>query len=241
MTTALTKADEYLAQMEAGRRDSGAASGGDGTFLRRTKSRDEERAVLVYGRENIPWDPEHRVAIGLLPPAPVGFLHGYIEVKNKSTVVGRSVVPMLQPLPRPPGGYAPYPEDGARKVMIIEADSIDEPGLKPSYTAWGVSDVNRMDSLLGLALAHAKQSEGREGFLHPVITMFASFYYHDVGGVLWQGKEHAIWHWDFKLVDWLHADGKTLLGGGERPKLEVRTMASDDDEEPPFDADDLLS
>lgn len=210
---------DYLANLRAARSSTGAGQGTGETFLKI----DDRTGQMTYGQERVPLQDGHRFVVGLH-----GFRHGYIDMQG-GQVVDRNVIPMVTGArPTPPGGkYGTYEGGGPRDVTECEMSSIDEPGFRLVFTAWGISSANRIGNLLEIAVVHAEGPEGRSGYVHPVIVPKAGKYY---------SKKYSrdVWHFDFELVDWLHNDGETLLSdtGG---KLEAQ--ASNGGEAPPFDDD----
>ena len=112
--------------------------------------------------------------------------------------------------------------------------SIDEPGFNLTFTAWGISSANRVRNLLEQALNHAATPDGQAGFIHPVIIPKSGMY---------RSKKYSrdVWHFDYVVVDWLHADGKTLLSAGARPAVTGNGGGSDadEDERAPWDDEDV--
>lgn len=216
MTT--TGSDEAaLANLETAMQNVGSGAGTGETFLKI----DDRTGAMTYGQERIPFPDGHRMVVGLH-----GFRHGYIDMQG-GQVVDRAVVPMVsQPTrPVPPGcRYGSYSKGGPRNVTEIELNSIDEPGFRLVFTAWGTSSANCIRNLLGEALQHARSPDGQAGFKHPVIVPRAGKY--PLKGRP-PSKEFPegiaardIWHFDYEIVDWLHVDGSTLLSTGARPAVE---------------------
>lgn len=183
--------------LRAAREGVGSGATMDGSFLRV----DKHTGKISFGVEESPLPPGHRFAVGLHE-----ITHGYLVSTAEKKVVERHMVPMAQggARPTPPGGqYGTFERGGPRDAVEIGLSSIDEPGFKLTFTAWGPSNANRIGALLDKAITHLGSADGQAGFVHPVVVVKSGSYLHKTYG--------TVHHIDFDLVDWLNLDGKTLL------------------------------
>lgn len=208
--------DAFAANLAAARNEVGSGPGAGDTYLKV----DKQTGTLTFGKDNQELPPGHRFVVGLHE-----ITHGYIVSSGPGgTMLERKMAPMAHgPRPVPPGGkYGTYEGGGPRNATEIALSSIDEPGFKLTFTAWGPSNANRIGNLLDTALLHMRSPDGQRGFVHPVVAVRSGSYKHKTYG--------TIHHIDFDVVDWLSKDGKTLLSqaGG--------AVAPPDDEDPaPWD------
>lgn len=209
------------ANLQAARQDVGSGPGTGDTFLKV----DDKTGAITFGQEDSPLPEGHRFAVGLHE-----INHGYVvSTPPPAKVVERHLVPMAQggTRPTPPGGqYGTYEQGGARDVVEVGLSSIDEPGFKLTFTAWGASSANRIGNLLDKAITHLGSADGQSGFVHPVVVIKSGSYHNKK----WAKTIH---HIDFDVVDWLNVDGKTLLS--ERAEAAIGNDAGE--ERAPWDDD----
>ena len=201
---------QALERFRAGMAETGSGGGGTGELYLRRK---QDGSGYVYGADAVELNPKHRFAVGVH-----GFRHGYIVGSGAAAgnkVLEHRVIPMIEGArPTPPNGYGTYEGGGARDVTELVLDSVDEPGLQLTYTAWGISDANRVSNLMERILVHT-EGDGRL-FPAPVVELKVGSY---------QNKKwnKVINHFDFTIVDW--TDGRRL-------QSEVGILAAPDDEAP---------
>jgi hypothetical protein len=193
----------FLAGMAAARNELGSGGDAGATFLNVNKGTGE----LTFGQNKTPLPPGLRWVVPLHE-----MTHGYIICNAANKPTSRQMIPMAKPRPVPPGGkYADFGQEGPRNAAEIQLHGVDEVGIKLTFTAWAVSNANRISNLIGQALNHANTPDGQAGFIHPVVIPKSSSYKHATWG--------EVFHIDFDVVDWLHADGETLLSKGARKPI----------------------
>lgn len=199
-----------IGNLRAARSEVGSGEGTGDTFLKIN----DDNGAITFGQSQNPLPPDHKFVVGLH-----NFLHGYIDMRD-GKVADRKVVSMAQQpqRPVPAGEYGTFEKGGPRDVTELVLNSIDEPGFKLTFTAWGVSSANRIRNLLDTAILHTESPEGAGGYIHPVVIVKAGKYYN-------KKFKRDVWHFDYDVVDWLHTDGTTLLSvGGEA----IEAPANDD-------------
>ena len=240
--------------LRAARADIGSGGGSGETYLKVVKGTGQ----LIFGAERTPLPPNHRFAIHL-----EDVYHGYLVSTIDKQITERHLVPLSQggQRPIPPGGhttraldvnrkptdqiitlapgeYGTYEGGGPRNATVVNFNSVDEPGFRLSFTAWGPSNANRIGNLLDQAIVHLGSAEGQAGFIHPVVILKGNNY---------QQKDYGrVDHLDFEpgingslAVDWLHVDGKTLLSQRAKTAIEDSAKPSAQTEErAPWDDDD---
>jgi hypothetical protein len=195
--------DQAFTNLGAAALGVGSAGTGD-TFLKV----DDRTGALTFGQERLPLPPGERHAVHTH-----NFRHGYIDMQG-GQVVDRHVVSMAEhpDRPVPAKGYGTF-QGGPRDVSEIVLHNIDQEGQPLTFTAWGKSSANRLRSLLIETKNHRDTPDGRAGYIHPVIIPKSSSY-HQSARKLPDGTEipaRTVHHFDYEIVDWLHADGKRLL------------------------------
>jgi hypothetical protein len=177
-------------------------SGAGGVLFMRV---DDRAGTVTAGPSRDPVPLEDRYVVGLHT-----FSHGYLVFGHEAGVQ-RVMVPMVeQPVrPVPPTGYAArFGEPGAKNATEIKLTSLSVIKYELAFTAMGISNENRLRSLLEDALAHFATEEGRRGFIHPVILIRPGHYFHQA-----QGRE--IWHFDYVIADGMNdAGGLASKQGG---------------------------
>jgi hypothetical protein len=129
--------------------------------------------------------------------------------------------------PTPPGGYrTKFGEAGPQDATEVTLTDLDEPGFELTFSAFGVSNANRVRSLLEDALTHLETEDGQRGFVHPVIRVTPESYYHS-------GQGREIHHFGYVIVDWLRDDGALLSKNPAPPKVD----GPDEGEPAPWDAE----
>ena len=208
--------------LRAARADVGSGGASGDTYLKV----DKHNGDLTFGVENAPLPEGMRFVVGLHDIA-----HGYLVSSPDKKIVERHMVPMAQggTRPVPPGGqYGTFEGGGPRNATEIGLSSIDEPGFRLVFTAWGPSSANRIGNVLDKAITHLGSADGQAGFIHPVVLIKSGSYEHKTYG--------TIHHIDFDPVDWLHGDGKTLLS--ERSS---EALAAPPDGPAPWEDDDEMT
>ena len=207
-----------LDRLKAARQEVGSGAAIDGAFLRVG----DKTGEMTYGQAGSRPPEGMRWAVSIQ-----SFRYGYVDMQDGKPRE-RNVIPMLQgPKPIPQGGsvtrdldpstkqllsprvlkpgeYGSYEGGGPQDVTEITLTSIDEQGLELLFSPFGKSNINRIGSLLELTTSHCESPDGLAGYVNPVIVMFSNKYYN-------KNFRRDVWHWDFKIVDWLHADGRRLL------------------------------
>lgn len=233
-----------LENLRAARQEVGSGSGSGDTFLKI----DDKTGALTFGQESNPVPAGMRWAVALQ-----SFQHGYIDMQDGKPKE-RNVIPMMQgarPMPKggsttreidpqtkqlsgkvrtlAPGEYGTYEGGGPRDTTEIVLTSLDEPGFNLTFTSWGKSSANRVGTLLEKAIVHCESPDGDAGFIHPVILVKSSKYHNKT-------FRRDVHHFDFDLIDWLHADGKTLLSqhGGA-----IADQSADEDGPAPWEDEGL--
>lgn len=207
----------FANNLTAARQEVGSGAGAGDTYLKVAKG----SGALTFGKEDTPLPPGHRFVVGLHE-----ITHGYIVSTGAGgTIIERHMVPMAHgPRPVPPGGqYGTFEDGGARNATEVSLSSIDEPGFKLTFTAWGPSNANRVGNLLDTAIVHLQSPDGQSGFIHPIVVVKSGSYKHKTYGM--------IHHIDFEVVDWLHTDGQQLLSDRGGAIGEVREPAPWEDDD----------
>ena len=213
-----TSEQDVLANLEA---IEGGGGGGGGLFLSINRTTGE----LTFGNERTPL-PADRCRF-VVPRDSI--LHGYIVHENNKPR-NRVLVPMVRQSvpPNPPGGFAEYPNDGARTAKELTLFSVDEPGFALTFTSWAVSHDDQIDRLRQNIITQMKTTkEGTEGFVNPIIRLKAGFY---------TNKHGTIYHFDYDILGWLHLDGRQVYWTSDGPPPVLKeAQVQDDGEEADWD------
>lgn len=194
-----TSGNSMVERFQRGAQHRPASVGDNTTLLKINHSTGE----LTYGAEDMVLPPGHKFVVPLN-----GFRYGYVEWRG-GQVAGKYMAATTDgPAPEPDGPFTKYPEDGPRRSAELELHSVEEPGFKLAATC-SLSSQNRMDNLHAAVSMHLSSPEGQQGFIYPVIEVRPASYEH-------KSMKRTIYHFDFRVVDWLHSDGKTFQSEGAK-------------------------
>jgi hypothetical protein len=169
----------------------GIGTGGGGDFLRV----DDRNGDMTVGTAREPFDNGRRYAANVR-----SFGHGYVvfgEGSKREVIVSMWEQPAR---PIPPNGYVQkFGDPGAKSADRIVLTPLDDRRRNITFDALGRSNANRVRALVEATIVHLDTEAGRDGYIHPVLRLFAGHYFHKE-----QGRE--IYHLDFEVIDWMNDD-----------------------------------
>ena len=196
--------NDFIAGLTAAKQDIAGGSGGD-NFL----SVDKQTGALTFGMARTPLPPNRRKYVIPLHE----MTYGYLITSADKKVLERVMIPVSTgPRPIPPGGkYGTYEQGGPRNATEINLISVDEPGFRLNFRAWGPSNEFVIGNLLQTAIAHVHSADGKRGYIHPVLEIKAGSYKQKA-----YGNIHTL---AYEIYDWLHKDGELLLSQAADAKV----------------------